>query len=217
MGMRETRRERGRRSGEDTVRRVVSELRNTRQAAGVSQRAVGQLVGCSQSEINRIERREYLSVSLPRLCEIAAVLGLEVSVGLHPAGEPIRDKGHQALLARFAGMVSPAWVLRREVPFPMRGDDRTWDAVLRLDQARVGVEAETRVRDVQALVRKVRGRERDSGADHIIVLLSDTAHNRRLVGQLREALGDRYATAAGAVLNELRSGLPISGSAVITI
>jgi len=183
----------------------------------VSQRAVGLQVGCSQSEINRIERRGYLSVPLPRLCEIAAVLGLELSAGLHPAGEPIRDRGHPALLGRFAGLVSAPWVLRREVPILMPGDYRSWDAVLRLRDVRVGVEAETRIHDLQALMRKLRGRERDGGVDHILVVLSDTAHNRRLVGQLRDALGDRYATPARPVLSALRSGRPVPGSAVILI
>jgi hypothetical protein len=81
----------------------------------------------------------------------------------------------------------------------------------------VGVEAETRVRDVQALTRRVRERERDGGADHVLLVLSDTAHNRRLAAQVREALGERFATSPAAVLAALRAGRPVPGSAVIVM
>jgi hypothetical protein len=38
------------------------------------------------------------------------------SAGLHPEGEPIRDKGHQALIERFRKIVSAEFSVRAEVP-----------------------------------------------------------------------------------------------------
>lgn len=199
------------------VRRAISELRTVRQLGGISQRALGRAVGCSQSEINRIEQFDFLNVPLPRLCEIAAVLGVELSLGIHPAGEPIRDKAHQALLGRLRALLGPPYEMRREVPLPLPGDDRSWDAILRCGGIRIGVEAETRIRDIQALVRRIRGRERDGGVDAILIVLSDTAHNRRMVVQLREALGDDYSTPRIAILAALRAGRPLVNSGVVLL
>jgi hypothetical protein len=89
--------------------------------------------------------------------------------------------------------------------------------VLRLESYLVGVEAETRIRDVQELVRRLRQRERDGGADEILLVLANSAHNRALVEELRAALGDRYATAPKVLLHCLRAGRRLPGSGVILI
>jgi hypothetical protein len=89
--------------------------------------------------------------------------------------------------------------------------------VLRLESYLVGVEAETRIRDVQELVRRLRQRERDGGADEILLVLANSAHNRALVEELRAALGDRYATAPKVLRHCLRAGRRLPGSGVILI
>ena len=48
------------------------------------------------------------------------------------------------------------------------------------------------MRDIQALVRRTRQRERDGQADAILIVLADSATNRRLVGELRASLGPNY-------------------------
>jgi transcriptional regulator with XRE-family HTH domain len=217
MGTRETRRQRGRRRGEQLVRRLIGEIRNAREENGVSQRALAAELDWSQSELNRLEQYRFPAVSLPRLCELAAVLGLEVSAGLHPDGDAIRDKGQQPLIGRFTGVIGAPYVISREVLLPLPGDRRSWDILLRREDLLVGVEAETRIRDIQALVRRVRERERDGGVDEILIVLSDTAHNRQLVDQLREALGPRYATSPRTLLAALRAGRPLPGSGVILL
>lgn len=99
----------------------------------------------------------------------------------------------------------------------MPGDPRVWDLLLRLADQVVGAEAETRIRDVQALVRRMRARQRDGGTDEVLLILSDSAVNRRLVGELREALGDDFATPPRALLAALREGRPLPGSGVILL
>ena len=81
----------------------------------------------------------------------------------------------------------------------------------------VGVEAETRVRDIQAFVRRVRGRQLEGGTDTIVIVLAESAHNRRVLPQLLEALGPRYSTSARVLLKALREGKPLAGSGVVLI
>jgi hypothetical protein len=95
-----------------------------------------------------------------------------------------------------------------ETLLPNLGDLRSWDRLRRLTTSLtrhlVGADLETRIRDVQALVRRTRLRERDGGVDAILIVLSDSATNRSLVDQLREALGPDYRTSPRAILGSLR-------------
>jgi transcriptional regulator with XRE-family HTH domain len=197
---------------------IVVQLREQRVTLGIGQRALAAELGWSQSAYSRFERRaERRSIGFVDASEVAAVLGLELTASLHPAGDAPRDKGHQALLDRFHRELSGAFTIRAEVPLPGPGDPRVWDLVLRLADLVIGVEAETRIRDMQALVRRIHLRERDGGVDEIVLLLSDSATNRRLVDPLRLALGERYATPARQVLKALRSGTLLSGSGVLLL
>jgi hypothetical protein len=104
-----------------------------------------------------------------------------------------------------------------EVLLPNVGDRRSWDMLLRLAGQLVGVELETRVRDVQLLVRRMRERERDGGAHDVLLVLSASAHNRRVLPELREALGPGFATPTRAIRAALRDGRPMPGSGVILL
>ena len=158
-------------------------------------------------------------MTLTRLAEIASVLGQEISLGLHPIGDPIRDKGQQALAHRFDAIPSAAWQSTSETLLPMPGDRRAWDKLLRLvgTDYRVGVDLETRIRDIQELTRRTRLRERDGGVDAILIVLSDSATNRRLVDELRSTLGREYETSPRSTLAALRSGRPLPGSGVVIV
>ncbi len=51
------------------------------------------------------------------------------------------------------------------------------------------VEAETHLGDIQAIQRRAGAKQRDLGADRVILLVADTRHNRRVIEehpQLRE-------------------------------
>lgn len=215
---RETRLQRGRRRGEGLVATAVGELRSQRIVLGISQQSLAGQLGCSQSEYSRFELvANPTAIGAVRLAEVAALLGLELALTLHPAGDPLRDKGHQALITRFREILSPRYQIRAEVPFPAPGDPRVWDLVLRLNECLIGVEAETRIRDLQALVRRLRQCERDGGVHEILLILSDSAVNRRHVGELRLALGERFATPPRSLLRSLRQGDRPPGSGVLLI
>lgn len=216
MATRETRRQKGHRKGQALVRGLVSDLREERQVANVSQRTVARELGWQQSGLNKLEQLEFLNVSLVRLVEIAAVLGFDVSVRLHRVGDAIRDRASEALIARFLRFVADPYRVTREALLP-DGGQRSWDILLRIGGVMVGVEAVTRIRDLQALVRHIRLRERDGGVDHVLVVLSDSTHNRALVGQLVATLGERFETPRGTILAALRTGMPVPGSGVILL
>ncbi len=218
MATREDRADRGRERGRERASRRLSGLGVARRTAGISQDQLATSVGWSQGRYSRFERRVGLDeVSFVEAASVAALLGLELSAALHVDGQPIRDAGHQALIGRFLATVSAAWRVVREAPLPLPGDRRSWDLLLRLPGQLVGAEAETRIRDVQRLVRHVRERERDGGADAIVIVLSDSRANRLLVGQLREALGPGYATPPRQIWRALRTGQPLPGSGVVLV
>ncbi len=221
MASRETRRQRGLRRGRSLALRCISELRDQRVVAGVSQRSMAGELSISQAHLWRIEASQVSDPGLIRLSEMASVLGLELAVSLHPIGDPLRDRGHQALAQRFDRILSPSWRVTNEALLPNPGDRRAWDKLLRLMHAAgrhiVGADLESRIRDVQALVRRTRARERDGGVDSILIVLSDSATNRRLVGELIHALGPDYATPRRLIVAALRDGRPLPGCGVILL
>jgi hypothetical protein len=212
---------RGRRRGRAVVGRTLEDLRIARMNAGVSVRALADDLRWSASATTRFLAGQLQDVRVIQLSEMASVLGYEISLGLHPIGEPIRDKGQRALGTRFDAMLSTDWTVTDEAPLPIAGDLRAWDKLLRLKDSSppylVGIDLETRVTDIQALVRRTRLRERDGGADKILIVLGDSATNRRLVNDLRASLGDAYKTPPRAILRAARSGQRLVGSGVVLI
>jgi hypothetical protein len=97
---------------------------------------------------------------------IAAVVGLQLSVSLHPDGDPLRDEGHVTLIRRFLDRMGESIDVRLEVPIPIPGDRRGADIGLTspagLDAM---VAAETHLDDVQALLRSMAAKQRDLGVN----------------------------------------------------
>jgi transcriptional regulator with XRE-family HTH domain len=194
--------------------RIGLEFLAGRLAAGLSQRQIGRMVGVSHATIGRIERGEARTLSIALAARIAAVLGLELSVGLHPAGPPVRDKAHLALIERFRSRVSPTLRWRTEVPIPIAGDLRSADVVMDGGSFGVLVEAETRLHDVQALERRIGAKQRDLALPRIVLLVADTATNRRTVAAVPE-LARRFPVTARTCLGALASGRDPGGDAIV--
>jgi transcriptional regulator with XRE-family HTH domain len=137
------------------VDRVLREFIDARRTLGVSQRTVATALGIDHSQYWRIEARQVRELTLERICEIASLLGFDVSLGLHPNGDPIRDGGQQALGKRFDALLGPGWNVTDEALLPNPGDRRSWDKLLRLRGAEprhvVGADLESRIHDIQAL------------------------------------------------------------------
>jgi len=143
------------------------DVQQARTGAGLSQRRVAAAVGIAQSRLSAIERGVAASPSLEALAQIAGVVGLELSLRVFPAGSPLRDAGHAALFGRLRATTSPILRWRSEVPLPITGDRRSWDAVA-FDASGamvMAVELDTRTRDAQALARKLALKKRDGGVE----------------------------------------------------
>lgn len=191
------------------------ELRTARVSHGLSQRAVGAASRVEQAEVSRIEAGRRPGATIRTLARLATAVGLELSVRLYPGGQPIRDKAHIALLARFRKTVGESWTWVAEVPLPIPGDKRAWDRVLRGVGIVVGVEAETRPTDLQEVQRRIALKKRDAQVDRVALVLADTDWNRRLV-RLNDLEG-AFPIQSKVALKLLAEGRDPGGDAVILI
>lgn len=155
VATREARSSAGRRRGEQLSAVLLEQLRVRRVVGNLSLPAVAHEMSWSHERYRRFESGRLDGVSMADLAAAGAVLGLDMSAAFHPRGDGIRDAGQQALAKRFRAVLGEAWRVAAEVLLPGVGDRRAWDLVLRLAPQRVGVELETRVRDVQWLVRRM--------------------------------------------------------------
>ncbi len=191
------------------------ELRTARLGADLSLAAVATKAGMSESQASRIERGLAPSLTIQQAVRLGAAVGLDLWARLYPAGDAIRDAAHVALLARFRGRLHPSLVLMTEVPLPIPGDRRAWDGVIRGAGWNVPVEAETRVRDTQALDRRIRLKLRDAGFEAAILLLLDSAEHRRLVRS--GVLPQWFEVDGRSALARLAEGMHPGGSAVVLL
>jgi transcriptional regulator with XRE-family HTH domain len=215
MGTREVARDRGALKARRILDEIGREIRDARLERSLSQTAVAVAARTSRSQVSRIERAEAPRVSVIELARLLSVVGLELSARAYPAGPPIRDTAHRALLERLrrSSATSVAW--RFEVPVGPPGDRRAWDAVVLIGATRIAVEAETRPRDVQALQRRIALKRRDSpDVTAVVLLLADTRHNRNLLRQEGDALCADLPLAGAAVIEALAAGRDPGGSGI---
>ena len=124
---------------------------------------------------------------------------------VYPAGPPVRDAAHIVLLARLDSGISPIWRVTNEAPMPISGDLRAWDR--RLDgPASIGIEAETRLRDIQALERAMQLKLRDSRVDRMILVVGATHGNRAMLRAALPQLRATFPLSTPEVLRALRAG-----------
>jgi transcriptional regulator with XRE-family HTH domain len=194
---------------------VGEELREARLQAGLTQVELGAAVGLSKSEISRIELGRERNVPYERLVLIAAALGLDLPLRAFPSGEPVRDVAQLALLASFRRLLAATLPWRTEVPLRVPGDRRAWDAVIDGPGWRVAVEAETRLRDVQALSRRIALKQRDDRTDVVILLVADTRNNRHVLRLATPDLAATFPTSGRASVHALSEGRQPAGSAIV--
>jgi transcriptional regulator with XRE-family HTH domain len=182
MGTRERPADRGRRRATDALRRLGQEHRLARVGAGLSLREVAAASTASHQQLLRFERGELERLSIAELGAWCSVVGLDLGLRAYPAGDPIRDRAQLQLLDRLRARLHPSLRMRTEVPLPIEGDLRAWDAEIvgrHPTPWRARVEAETRIDDGQALERRLGLKVRDDPTGHLILLVSDTRANRR--------------------------------------
>jgi len=196
--------------------RIGEELRRARMAAGLSSRHIGSVVGVSHTQVLRIERGLAPHVDIDVVARMAAALGHDLSLGLHPVGSPVRDAAHLSLLGRLRDRLAPIIRWRSEVPIPIVGDWRSADAVIDGPRWSALVEAETRLDDIQAVERRTSAKSRDLGIERVILLVLDSRHNRDVIRKTPE-LTRRYPIATRAALMALGRGEDPGGDCLIVL
>jgi hypothetical protein len=177
----------------------------------------------SATQVMRLERGLVPGASVRDLTTIGAVVGLDVRIRAYPGPDPIRDAAQARLLARLIARLDDSLMIRYEVPLPVPGDLRAWDAWISafVDQpeGRVGlaVDAETRVHDVQALLRRLSLKMRDSELTDVLLVLADTRSNHAAVAGAADLLGSMFPVSARRALAALADGRHPGGSALIFI
>lgn len=95
------------------------------------------------------------------------------------------------------------------------GDQRAWDAVLLIGTSQLAVEAETRLRDVQGLQRRLSLKRRDDPeVSGVLLLLADTRNNRTLAREHGEDLRSDFSLPAREMLTALADGRCPNGSGI---
>jgi hypothetical protein len=80
-----------------------------------------------------------------------------------------------------------------------------------------GVEAETHVRDIQAVARRLALKRRDGALDAVVLVLRDSRHHRRLVRMHADALAASFPIPGRRALRRLATGASPGGSAVVLV
>ncbi len=190
------------------------ELRLARHISGATLQQVADRVRSSKSTISRIERGRSPSVTLEQIVLVAASVGLRPSLKFYPTQRPIRDQGQLELLGALTTRMHPSWHHRHEVPMPRTGDLRAADMVSSIPGCRIVIEAYRRFADAQAQVRAARAKQRDLGADRVVILIEDTRINRRAMAAALE-LEQSFPVPPRTLLAALGAGRDPGGDAII--
>jgi hypothetical protein len=174
----------------------------------------------SGAHVGRIERGVVPTVSLDQLARLGAAVGLDVRVRAFPG--PVRsiDAAQMALLGRLHARLPGRLKFRTEVPLPIAGDKRAWDATIDALQglARLlPVEAESRLVDGQAQVRRIMLKLRDSGLEHVLVVVADTRRNREVLTATGPALSADFPIPPRKALAALSAGHHPGGSSIVLL
>jgi hypothetical protein len=209
--------DRGREQATRIIASTGGEVRLARRSGGTSIRTASASVGMSETTFGRIERAQLPNVTVEQLALACASSGLKFAARSYPDGAPVRDVAHMRLLQRLRDQLPAGTVVRTEVPIPILGDLRAWDLQIRLGSEIIGIEAETRLSDVQALDRRIALKIRDSPVTLVMLLLADTTANRRTLAEHRDALRSGFPLDTRAILAALRTGRPPSASGIVVL
>lgn len=196
---------------------VCRDLRVARIVAGKTQRQVGLGIHRSASWVSRLEAGKVKTISVVELARVSAAVGLKLHVTTFPAGRRPLDAPQLALLESFNQGLHPSWRRRMEVPMPIPGDHRAIDEVIRTDTCACAVEAYTRLADGERQVRSARTKQRDVGADRLILLVRGSRANRRLLHELGPLILEEFPVGTRRAMKALAAGRDPGGDCLILL
>lgn len=181
----------------------MRDLRAARMMAGLSQASVAAGIGRSRELIADWENRRR-SPELVDLIRWGVVVGLDIPLRAYPGGSPLRDAGQLRTLARARERIGGTWHWRTEVPVSRDPRDRrAVDAVIERDGVAIGLEVITRLTDAQAQVRGALLKQEAAGVERMILVLSDTRHNRQALKDAAPTLQPAFPLATRSILRDL--------------
>ncbi len=207
----------GWRRGQRLAREFAEEVRSARLAAGLSQATVAAAAGLSAPKLSRIERCVPPTPDFVTAARLARVVGLDLAVRCYTAGGGLRDAGHLALIRRFLANVAPGIQRTLEAPINRPDDPRAWDVLLRIGGTPVGVAAETRIRDMQAILRREQAKARDDGVELLLLVAPATRANRHTLSEAGEALRADFPIDTRGALRSLRRGEAPQANGIILV
>jgi len=217
VGPRERRTDRSRCLASRSLVAIGEELREARFQAGLTQRQASDLAGISPAEVSRIERGKAPRVPYQTLALIADVLGLDLPLRAFPNGDRVRDAGQVALMSRIRSELPATIKLRPEVPLGILGDQRAWDGMLIAAGWSIPVEAETRLRDVQMLLRRLSLKARDGGVSRLLLVVADTRNNRHVLRIAADEFAATFPVPARRALAAIKHGQQPEGSSLLLL
>ncbi|MEX2546593.1 MAG: helix-turn-helix transcriptional regulator [Chloroflexota bacterium] len=196
---------------------LVDELREARLMAGLTQAAIAAALGVSRDRVARVELRRVRNVGVEYLVSHAAAVGLKASIKFYPTGGAIRDEAQASYIARFVERIGHAWRIKLDVPILLPGDLRAVDVLLQNSTCRIVVEVITRLRDLQAQLRAAQLKQRDLGADRMILVIAGSHANRLALTAARPTLLATFELDTRRVLASLAAGQDPGRDAVIAL
>ncbi len=201
-----------------TTSTICSELRDARVSAGRSQREIAQAARISTSQLARIELGQNHAVPANTLVLIGAMLGLDVVVRTYPGERMLRDEPQLRLMGDLRDRLGIHWRWRFEV-LVADNDQRAWDAQIR--HVRTGatfvVEAETRIHDIQALLRRVALKREASNGVRVVLLVAGTRNNRLALALAGPTLAAEFPGSGRACWRALADGREPASDTIIVM
>ena len=194
-----------------------AEVRAARLASGLRLVDVARAIGRSTAWVSRAERGHIAGIGLEQLTVLGASVGLKIWVTTFAGPRAIRDAPQLGLLRRFRARVGERWRWSFEVIVPIARDQRAADAVLRLGELRIMVEAFTRLADAQAQLRAVQAKARDMGIERIVIVVAATNANRRALAEARSYLAAGFPFGTRATLAALAAGRDPGANGLVVI
>lgn len=183
-----------------------NELREARLASGVRLLDVARAIGASTSHVSRAELGLVRDMSVAGAARHGAAVGLRLHARFYPTGGGLRDAAQLDLLRRLRARIGGRWNWQLEAPLNIAGDQRAFDALLSNGEAKVAIEAITRLRDAQAQVRAAALKQRDGGVPQLVILIGATRHNRAALASAADVLATTFPLSTRATLRALASG-----------
>ena len=194
-----------------------SDLREARLARGLRQVDVARAMSVSHAAISRVELGLLPSLSIVDAVRHGAVVGLKFHARFYPAGGGLRDAAQLDLLRRLRARIGDRWSWQLEAPLNIAGDLRAFDALIGNEQAKVAVEAITRLRDAQAQLRAAALKQRDGQVPRLVLLIKATEHNREAVASAADVLATTFPLGTRAILTALSEGADPGDNGIVLL